>query len=47
VQEKFLQRMRELVLPAMRLLMLISVVTTIAQQVSVINAIYFCAPTIF
>ena len=47
VQEKFLQRMREVVLPAMRLPMMIGVIAAIAQQVSGINAIFFYAPTIF
>lgn len=47
VQEKFLQRMREVVLPAMRLPMMIGVIAAIAQQVSGINAIFFFAPTIF
>lgn len=47
VKEKFLQRMREVVLPAMRLPMLIGLIAAIAQQVSGINAIYFYAPTIF
>jgi len=47
VKEKFLHRMREVVLPAMRLPMLIGVIAAVAQQVSGINAIYFYAPTIF
>jgi len=47
VKEKFFHRMREVVLPAMRLPMLIGVIIAIAQQASGINAIYFYAPTIF
>ena len=47
VKEKFFHRMREVVLPAMRLPMLIGIIVAIAQQVSGINAIYFYAPTIF
>lgn len=47
VRERFLDRMKEVVLPAMRLPMIIGLIVGIAQQVTGVNAIYFYAPTIF
>ena len=47
VQEKFLQRLREVVLPHMRLPMLIGIIAATAQQITGVNAIFFYAPTIF
>jgi len=47
VREKFMERMREVFLPAMRLPITIGLIAAIAQQVTGVNAIYFYAPTIF
>jgi sugar porter (SP) family MFS transporter len=47
VQDKFLDRAREIFLPAMRLPMAIGLIAAVAQQVTGVNAIYFYAPTIF
>lgn len=47
VKEKFLDRAREIFLPAMRLPLIIGLVAAVAQQVTGVNAIYFYAPTIF
>jgi len=47
VREKFFDRMREVVLPSMRLPMAIGLMVAVAQQVTGVNAIYFYAPTIF
>jgi sugar porter (SP) family MFS transporter len=46
-QERFLPRLKEVFLPAMRLPLIIGLVVAIAQQVTGINAVYFYAPTIF
>lgn len=46
-KEKFFGRMKEVVLPSMRLPMIIGLIAAVAQQVTGINAIYFYAPTIF
>lgn len=45
--ERFLPRLKEVFLPAMRLPLIIGLVVAIAQQVTGINAVYFYAPTIF
>ena len=47
VKEKFLDRAREIFLPAMRLPLAIGLIAAVAQQVTGVNAIYFYAPTIF
>jgi len=47
VQEKFLDRLREVFMPAMRLPMILALIVCVAQQVTGINAIFFYAPTIF
>jgi sugar porter (SP) family MFS transporter len=46
-KEQFFGRMKEVILPSMRLPMIIGLIAAIAQQVTGINAIYFYAPTIF
>jgi len=46
-QDRFMDRMKEVILPAMRLPMMIGLIVAIAQQVTGVNAIYFYAPTIF
>ncbi len=45
--DPFAQRLRQLLSPAMRFVLLIGIIVGVAQQITGVNAIYFYAPVVF